>query len=97
PLVTGVQTCALPIFLFSLVAMPSRAQQFAVDWFKISGGGGVSTGAVFGISGTIGQPDAGMMTGGEFGVVGGFWGFIAPVPTPGRSDARRVGRAAGER
>jgi hypothetical protein len=34
-------------------------------------------------SGTIGQPDAGVMTEGQFTLVGGFWGLISAVQTPG--------------
>jgi hypothetical protein len=29
-----------------------------LDWFTIDGGGGTSTGGVYAVSGTIGQPDA---------------------------------------
>lgn len=47
------------------------------------GGGGTSTGGVFSVTGTIGQPDAGTMSGGNFALVGGFWSVIAAVPTPG--------------
>ena len=32
-----------------------------------------TTGGSFELSGTIGQPDAGVMTGGDFELVGGFW------------------------
>ena len=60
------------------------AQQYSIDWYKISGGGSTSTGGVFTVSGTIGQPDAGMpMTGGNFSLTGGFWALYAVVQTPG--------------
>src|SRR6185503_16284634 len=32
---------------------------------------------------TIGQPDAGKMSGGNYTLDGGFWGVIAAVQTPG--------------
>lgn len=35
------------------------AQPYSVDWHKVAGGGGASTGAVYQVSGTIGQSDAG--------------------------------------
>jgi len=38
---------------------------------------------VYQVSGTIGQPDAGKMSGGNFTIDGGFWGIIAAVQTPG--------------
>ncbi len=42
-----------------------------------SGGVMNSSGDEFELSGTIGQPDAGVMTGGEFDLSGGFW-FESP-------------------
>lgn len=36
-----------------------RAQTYSVDWFKLAGGGGTSTSAVYAISATIAQHDAG--------------------------------------
>jgi hypothetical protein len=70
-------------FLLSTVCFCAHAQ-YAIDWFTIDGGGGTSTGGVYSVSGTIGQPDAGpTMSGGNFNVDGGFWGIIAAVQTPG--------------
>lgn len=57
--------------------------QFAVDWSTVDGGGGSSTGGVFSVTGTIGQPDAGTMSGGNFTLHGGFWGATAVVQSPG--------------
>lgn len=72
------------IFLFGLlIPAISFGQQYSIDWFKISGGGGTSTGGVYSVSGTIGQPDAsGAMHGGNYSVTGGFWSLYA-VQTPG--------------
>ena len=64
-------------------ALCTRAQSYSIDWFTIDGGGGTSTGGVYSVSGTIGQPDAGHMSGGNFTLDGGFWGIIAAVQTPG--------------
>ena len=59
------------------------AQSYSIDWFTIDGGGGTSTGGVYSVSGTTGQPDAGTpMTGGNFSLTGGFWSLFA-VQTPG--------------
>src|SRR5258706_5137923 len=68
--------------LFSLLAMAAHGQ-YSIDWFTIDGGGGTSTGGVYSVSGTIGQPDAGQMSGGNFTIEGGFWGVVAAVQTPG--------------
>lgn len=44
----------------------------------------MSTGGVFTVSGTVGQPDAGgPLTGGVFSVMGGFWALPQAVQTPG--------------
>ena len=51
------------------VLLPSLgfAQSYSIDWYKIAGGGGTSTGATYSMSGTIGQPDAsGAMNGGGY-------------------------------
>jgi hypothetical protein len=59
---------------------------FAVPWFSIDGGGGTtSTGGVFSVTGTVGQPDAGRLSGGSFALVGGFEAAGEPDPctTPG--------------
>jgi len=74
--------------LFLLLAWPAvaHAQSYSIDWFTIDGGGGggTSTGGVYSVSGTVGQPDAGTaMSGGNYTVDGGFWGIIAAAQTPG--------------
>ena len=63
--------------------MRASAQSDSIDWFTVDGGGGTSTGGVFTVSGTIGQPDAGKMRSGNFTIDGGFWGIFAAVQTPG--------------
>jgi hypothetical protein len=72
--------------LSTLIFQPSiaRAQQYSIDWYKIAGGGGTSTGGTYQVNGTIGQPDAGQqaMTGGNYSLTGGFWALYA-VQTPG--------------
>ena len=61
-----------------------HAQSYSIDWYKISGGGGTSTGGTYAVSGSIGQPDAGVaMSGGSYSLTGGFWSFIAVVQTAG--------------
>jgi len=60
-----------------------QAQDFSIDWFTIDGGGGASTGGVYSVTGTVGQPDAGSMSGGNYSIDGGFWGIVAAVQTPG--------------
>jgi hypothetical protein len=67
-----------------LAAVSAWAQPYSVDWYKIAGGGGISTGGVYSVNGTIGQHDAGgPLSGGDFTLVGGFWSLISVVQTPG--------------
>ena len=74
---------ALLISAFSF-QFSAFAQSYSIDWFTIDGGGGTSTGGVYQVSGTIGQPDAGpAMTGGNFSLTGGFWSLFSVVQTPG--------------
>ena len=74
----------ITIFLLMLGLVTSlHAQSYSINWYKIAGGGGTSTGGVFSVSGTIGQADAsGAMSGGQYSVTGGFWSLYA-VQTPG--------------
>ena len=59
---------------------PALAQTYAIDWFTIDGGGGTSTGGVYSVSGTIGQPDAGgPVTNGQYAVTGGFWALPTAI------------------
>ncbi len=55
-----------------VAAGATSAQPFEISWWSIDGGGGVSSGATFEVRGVIGQPDAGVMTGGTFTLHGGF-------------------------
>jgi hypothetical protein len=74
----------LGILLLTLMAFCLWAQaQYSIDWSTIDGGGGTSTGGVYTVTGTIGQPDAGAMSGGSFTLQGGFWSVVAAVQTPG--------------
>jgi hypothetical protein len=67
-----------------LAASTIHAQQYSIDWYKIAGGGGTSTGATYQVTDTIGQPDAsGAMNGGNYSLTGGFWNLISVVQTPG--------------
>lgn len=67
---------------FALAASAS-APNYSVDWFKVASGGGASTNGQYSVSGTIGQPDAGAMSGGNYTLQGGFWGVVATIQTPG--------------
>jgi hypothetical protein len=61
------------------------AQNYSIDWYKIAGGGGTSTGGTYQVTGTIGQHDASVqqMTGGNYSLTGGFWSLISVVQIAG--------------
>ena len=47
---------------------------YELSWYSIDGGGGMfSTGGGYSLGGTIGQPDAGTLSGGSYALQGGFW------------------------
>jgi hypothetical protein len=71
-----------------LVALSASAQNYSIDWYKVAGGGGTSTSAVYTVSGTIGQHDAGgPLIGGSYSVMGGFWALYS-VQTAGAPKLR---------
>ena len=74
-----MKTCLSPFSLFCFIlvlvafSLRTSAQNYSIDWYKVAGGGGTSTGGVYSLSGMIGQPDAsGAMTGGGYSLTGGF-------------------------
>ena len=76
------------IILNSSFSLRALGQSYSIDWHKVAGGGGTSTGSVYSVSGTIGHADAsGAMTGpvtgtNYYSLTGGFWSLYA-VQTPG--------------
>ena len=74
--------CALAVWLLTSALCPLSSAQYSVDWSTLDGGGGTSTGGVYSVSGTLGPPDAGAMSGGHYSIQGGFW-TLAALQTPG--------------
>ena len=74
---------SLVALALGLVAGSARAQNYRIDWYTIDGGGGTSSGGPYTLSGTIGQPDAGRLSGGNFVLDGGFWGGVFAVQQVG--------------
>ncbi len=73
--------CIVAAFLTAgTAAFAARGEDpFDLSWFTIDGGGMMfSTGDDYELSGTIGQADAGAMSGAEFELTGGFW-FRIPL------------------
>lgn len=54
---------------------PSAPQaDFDLSWYSVDGGASFSSGGSYSLGGTIGQPDAGALIGGNYTLGGGFWG-----------------------
>jgi hypothetical protein len=81
---TGVfSRCAAGMLASAYLSLTAPAQS-AIDWHTLDGGGGTSTGGVYSVSATLGQPDAGVtLTNGPYALTGGFWGLPATVAVPG--------------
>jgi hypothetical protein len=73
-----IVTTLILLIAFSVAA--AQTGDFDLVWHTIDGGGSTSIGGDwFALSGTIGQPDAGKMSGGAYALQGGFWsGTVAP-------------------
>ena len=59
----------------------SSGGPYVLDWWTVDNGGGVSTGGIYSLQGTIGQPEASRAACGPYRIGGGFW------PSPGRAGA----------
>jgi hypothetical protein len=61
----------------TIVASSLQASNFSIPWHTVDGGGGTSTSndGRYSVSGTAGQPDAGVLlsSDGQWQVYGGFW------------------------
>lgn len=67
--------------LLFLVAIPVLAAGIpGIDWYVFGGGGGSATGGDYSLSGTIGQPLAGLDSDGDLELCSGFWcKVLAPL------------------
>lgn len=82
-----------PVFVLVLAMTSfSACAQYAINWWSIDGGGGVSTGGVYRVQGAIGQADSAAMIGGTYVLQGGFWagGSLPVVSNPPTLSVVRV-------
>jgi hypothetical protein len=78
---TIILLSVLALLLFVSLAF---AQEYDLSWWTVDGGGGTfSQGGSYSLGGTIGQPDAGLMSGGIYTLGGGFWGGGSLTSGPG--------------
>jgi hypothetical protein len=66
-------TNARPEYEPTAIVPASSGGSYTLDWSTIDGGGGMSSSGSLLLSGTIGQPDAGIASGGAYTVSSGFW------------------------
>ena len=70
---------SLVLAIFALTSAALANEVFEIPWFTADGGGGTwSEGGEFSLGGTVGQPDAGALSGGEYTLLGGFWAGSGP-------------------
>ena len=55
-------------------APSSPSTGYDLSWSSIDGGGGMSSDGSYTLNGSIGQPDAGALSGSGYTLNGGFWG-----------------------
>ena len=60
--------------LLAVSLVPLAQGEYQLSWWTVDGGGETfSTGGGYSLGGTIGQPDAGVLSAGEYRLGGGFW------------------------
>jgi hypothetical protein len=81
-----IPSILVPIVLVLLIGISTANAQltnepaapqsgYSIDWYTIDGGGATfSAGGGYSLGGSIGQPDAGSLSGGLYTLNGGFWG-----------------------
>lgn len=70
---------------------PAVAQSgggYDLTWSTVDGGGTFSAGGTATLGGTIGQPDAGTLSGDTYSLHGGFWAAAPPLTTPTPTSTR---------
>ncbi len=72
-MIAGVSRLVVWIMLFTILVASTASGQYDLSWRTIDGGGGTSSGGTYVVMGTTGQPDAGVMSGGDYELLGGFW------------------------
>ncbi len=71
---TGRTTVLVTIALLLIVSTALARSGYDLSWWTVDGGGGTASGGSYILVGAIGQPDAGILTGGDYTLGGGFWG-----------------------
>ena len=68
----GLGMCLL--ILGASIVMAQQGDGYDLSWWTVDGGGGASgSGAGYSLAATLGQPDAGVLSGPGYVLAGGFW------------------------
>lgn len=59
--------------LLCVFFVSAASADYEISWYTIDGGGGTSSGGPYVLVGTIGQPDAGISSGGDYVLNSGYW------------------------
>lgn len=83
-ILVGVLAVALLLTPVLAVQAPRASAQsgggYDLTWSTVDGGGATfSTGGTYELGGTMGQPDAGALSGGAYSLGGGFWGGVSSL------------------
>ena len=82
PRIYIISSLTLLLLIVSGIAY-ARLVDYKLPWWTVDNGGGTSSSADYKLHGTIGQPDAGILSDGSYKLKGGFWGFgLTSAPPP---------------
>jgi hypothetical protein len=74
--------CSVVLVVAVPIAIAQTGTEYDLSWWTVDGGGvTLSSGEGYRLSGTAGQPDAGVLVGGGYTLGGGFWrGGVVTLP-----------------
>lgn len=84
PRATARLLCVTALLLLAVVphTFGQTGGVYDLSWHSNDGGGSTSAaGGAYSLGGTIGQPDAGVASGGAYALTGGFWGIANLFPS----------------
>ncbi|MFW6184475.1 MAG: hypothetical protein ACOC8X_11815 [Chloroflexota bacterium] len=85
--IVAITMVLLAALLLAGGAFSQASSGYRINWWTVDGGGGSSSAGQLSLSGTVGQADAGILSGGMYELHGGFW--TAAVQTDGGSSKGR--------
>ncbi len=68
-----MKTMNVDIVIVVILTAAGFAAEYEIPWYTIDGGGGTSTGGPYSLTGTIGQADTGVSSGGVYVHSAGYW------------------------